>query len=202
MLGQSMRASVCSKCSPIAPDLVQDMYLKELKAYKAPPIKPTDAEGQVQKFSMPKAPASPEEADIANDLKAYEDQVPEVEGQAVAGSASAPEEDWFEDPEDEADVPPGLYHFPLLDFSPLPPPYVAFSAPALLAAPPSTAARMFDDLDVDTDTLDVLDFGGKDEDVNCDLFAVLFFAFLIVAGVVAGVTVVDGETVKEWALAV
>ncbi|KAK5718479.1 ATP synthase F0 subcomplex subunit H atp14 [Elasticomyces elasticus] len=96
MLAQPMRAS--------------DMYLKELKAYKAPPVKPTDAEGQVQKFSMPKAPASPEEADIANDLKAYEDQVPEVEGQAVAGSAAPPEQDWFEDPEEETDVPPGATH--------------------------------------------------------------------------------------------
>ncbi|KAK1031778.1 ATP synthase F0 subcomplex subunit H atp14 [Friedmanniomyces endolithicus] len=91
-------------------DLVQDMYLKELKAYKTPPVKANDAEGQVQKFAMPKPPTSPEEADIANDLKAYEDQVPEVEGQAVAGSAGAPEEDWFEDPEDEADAPSGAAH--------------------------------------------------------------------------------------------
>ncbi|KAK1813143.1 ATP synthase F0 subcomplex subunit H atp14 [Friedmanniomyces endolithicus] len=96
MLGQSMRTS--------------DMYLKELKAYKTPPVKANDAEGQVQKFSLPKPPTSPEEADIANDLKAYEDQVPEVEGQAVAGSAGAPEEDWFEDPEDEADAPSGAAH--------------------------------------------------------------------------------------------
>lgn len=51
---------------------------------------------------MPKAPASPEEADIQNDLKAYEEQVPEVEGQATGGSsASAVEQDWFEEPEEE-----------------------------------------------------------------------------------------------------
>ncbi|KAK3686855.1 ATP synthase F0 subcomplex subunit H atp14 [Vermiconidia calcicola] len=96
MLAQSLRASTSTA------DLVQDMYLKELKAYKAPATKPNDAEGQVQKFNMPKAPPSPEEADIQNDLKAYEDQVPEVEGQAASGgSGSAVEQDWFEEPEEE-----------------------------------------------------------------------------------------------------
>ena len=39
----------------------------------------------MQKFSPPKAPQSPEESDIANDLKAYEDQQVEVEGQAATG---------------------------------------------------------------------------------------------------------------------
>jgi len=79
------------------------MYLKELRAYKPTPVKPSDSEGHVQKFSVPQAPASPEEADIANDLKAYEDQVPEVEGQAAAGEATAVEQDWFEEPEDDED---------------------------------------------------------------------------------------------------
>ncbi|WPG99459.1 Hypothetical protein R9X50_00227300 [Acrodontium crateriforme] len=82
-------------------DLVQDMYLKELKAYKAPAVKPSDAEGHVQKFTMPTPPKSPEEADIANDLQAYEAQVPEVEGQSAEGE-SAPVEDWFvEEAEEE-----------------------------------------------------------------------------------------------------
>ena len=78
------------------------MYLKELKAYKAPAVKASDSQGQVQTFSIPNAPQSPEESDIANDLKAYEAQVPEVEGQAVAGEAAPVEQDWFEEPaEDE-----------------------------------------------------------------------------------------------------
>ncbi|KAI6788814.1 hypothetical protein KC367_g5432 [Hortaea werneckii] len=123
MLGQSMRASrqllaraarqqhaVTMRRTLITPtavrqaDLVQDMYLKELRAYKPTPVKPTDAEGQVQKFSIPKAPQSPEEADLANDLKAYEDQVPEVEGQTTGASEAAPaEQDWFEEPEEDED---------------------------------------------------------------------------------------------------
>jgi len=85
-------------------DLVQDMYLKELKAYKPVPAKASDAEGVVQKFSMPKTPASPEEADIQNDLQAYEQQVPEVEGQAPSGGQAAVEQDWFEEPEEDDEV--------------------------------------------------------------------------------------------------
>ncbi|KAB2579846.1 ATPase F0 complex subunit H [Lasiodiplodia theobromae] len=81
-------------------DLVQDMYLRELKNYKPTPIKPTDAEGHVQKFSIPKAPQSPEEADLASELKEYEAQQVEVEGQAAAGEAKAVEEDWFEEEEE------------------------------------------------------------------------------------------------------
>lgn len=79
---------------------MQDLYLRELKAYKPTPIRASDAEGHVQKFSAPKAPRSPEEGDIANDLKAYEAQQVEIEGQAVAGEAGVAEEDWFEEEEE------------------------------------------------------------------------------------------------------
>ena len=85
-------------------DLVQDLYLKELKGYKPPPVKPSDSEGHVQKFSPPKPPQSPEESDIANDLKAYEDQQVEVEGQAAGDEASAAEVNWFEDDEEEEEA--------------------------------------------------------------------------------------------------
>jgi F-type H+-transporting ATPase subunit h len=76
------------------------MYLRELKNYKPPTVKASDAEGHVQKFTVPKTPASPEEADIASELKAYEDQTVELEGQAEDG-APAVEEDWFEEEEEE-----------------------------------------------------------------------------------------------------
>ncbi|KAL8862111.1 MAG: hypothetical protein Q9178_001566 [Gyalolechia marmorata] len=82
-------------------DLVQDLYLREIRAYKPPPLKPSDSEGHVQRFSAPKAPQSPEEGDIARDLKAYEEQQVEVEGQAAPGESGAAEESWFEDDEDE-----------------------------------------------------------------------------------------------------
>jgi len=84
-------------------DLVQDLYLRELKAYKPTPIKPSDSEGHVQKFSAPKTPKSPEEADIASELKAYESSTVELEGQAVGDESAAVEEDWFEDEPDDDD---------------------------------------------------------------------------------------------------
>ena len=90
-------------------DLVQDLYLRELKAYKPPPTKASDAEGYVQKYSPPKAPQSPEETDIANDLKAYEAQQVEVEGQAAAGEAQEPEWNWFEREEDDDKAAPAAH---------------------------------------------------------------------------------------------
>ncbi|MCJ1361020.1 hypothetical protein MMC16_000116 [Acarospora aff. strigata] len=87
-----------------ASDIIQDLYVKELRAFKPTPIKASDAEGHVQRFTPPKLPRSPEEDNIANDLKAYEDQQVEVEGQAAGGAESMPEEDWFEE-EDEEEAP-------------------------------------------------------------------------------------------------
>ena len=83
-------------------DFVQELYLKELKAYKVPAVKESDAQGQVQTFSLPKTPASPEEADLASSLKEYESMAVEVEGQeAGADAATAVVEDWFVAEEDE-----------------------------------------------------------------------------------------------------
>lgn len=73
------------------------MYLKGLRDYKAPPQKASDADGSVQKFSPPAAPKSPEDTNLASDIKSYEDQVVEVEGQASTGETQEPEEDYFEE---------------------------------------------------------------------------------------------------------
>ncbi len=85
----------------LAADFVQDLYVKELRAYKPTPIKPSDSDGHVQKFAVPQAPRSPEESDIADDLKVYNAQIVEVEGQEAAGQASSAAEDWFEDDEEK-----------------------------------------------------------------------------------------------------
>jgi F-type H+-transporting ATPase subunit h len=55
----------------------------------------------LQTFSVPQAPKSPEESDLANDLKSYESQSVEVEGASSSEGAEPVEEDWFE-PEEEA----------------------------------------------------------------------------------------------------
>lgn len=84
-------------------DFVQELYLKELKAYKPTPIKESDSVGQVQTFSAPKTPKSPEETDLANSLKEYENMAVEVEGQetVVAGSTPAAVEDWLVEEEED-----------------------------------------------------------------------------------------------------
>lgn len=89
---------------PIEPpaDLVQELYLRELKNYKVPQVKPSDAEGSVQTFKIPQTPKSPEEADIASELKSYETQAVEVEGAVGEDGAALPEEDWFEEEEESA----------------------------------------------------------------------------------------------------
>jgi F-type H+-transporting ATPase subunit h len=98
-LSSVLRETVANVLPPA--DLVQDLYMKELKAYKVPPVKAGDADAHVQKFSPPQAPKSPEEADIANELKAYEAQTVEIEGQAEGGAVEQ-EVDWFEEePEEE-----------------------------------------------------------------------------------------------------
>ena len=51
-----------------------------MKNYKPTQPKLSDAAGHVHTFSIPKPPPSPEEIEIANDLKAYEEQPVEVEG--------------------------------------------------------------------------------------------------------------------------
>ncbi|KAJ5648416.1 hypothetical protein N7490_004788 [Penicillium lividum] len=82
-------------------DPVQDLYLRELKVYKPTPIKAGDADAHVQKFVLPQAPASPEEANLAAELSAYEQSEVEVEGQAVAGEAAPVEESWFVEEEED-----------------------------------------------------------------------------------------------------
>ncbi|KAK3341113.1 ATP synthase complex subunit H-domain-containing protein [Lasiosphaeria hispida] len=84
-------------------DFVQELYLKELKAYKPTPIKESDSVGHVATFSVPKTPKSPEEADLASSLNEYESMAVEVEGNEglEAGKATAVVEDWLVDEEEE-----------------------------------------------------------------------------------------------------
>ncbi|CZT05025.1 related to F1F0-ATPase complex, subunit h [Rhynchosporium agropyri] len=99
--GMASRRTFITPTAVRSADLVQDLYIKELKAYKIPAVKANDSEGQVKHFKAPATPKSPEEADIANELKAYETQTVDLEGQAEGGAAE-PEVDWFEmEPEEE-----------------------------------------------------------------------------------------------------
>jgi F-type H+-transporting ATPase subunit h len=81
--------------------LVQELYLKELKAYKPTPLKANDSEGQVLKFAVPATPASPEETDLQSGLAEYEAQTPDVVGASSEGEAAPAEQDFFEEEEEE-----------------------------------------------------------------------------------------------------
>ncbi|TPX16735.1 uncharacterized protein E0L32_003676 [Thyridium curvatum] len=96
-------ANIISLPTPTA-DFVQELYLKELKAYKTPAVKESDAQGHVSTFSLPKTPKSPEEADLASSLKEYESMAVEVEGQeagAAGAQSAAVVEDWLVEEEEE-----------------------------------------------------------------------------------------------------
>ncbi|KAJ4481165.1 ATP synthase complex subunit H-domain-containing protein, partial [Lentinula aciculospora] len=74
-------------------DLVQDLYLKEIKGYKVPPT-PKDAHvGVVKSYSLPPAPKAPSlPFDIASELAAYDASEPASAFQSVPQSSSVTEE--------------------------------------------------------------------------------------------------------------
>lgn len=86
------------------------MYLRELKAYKVPQTKASEAEAHVVKFKQPPPPRSPEEGDLAGDLKAYETAQVEVEGQSSSGASTDGATSWFEEEEDFEDETPAAHH--------------------------------------------------------------------------------------------
>jgi F-type H+-transporting ATPase subunit h len=86
--------------------ILDDLYLKGIKEYKVPAEKPGEADQHVKKFSPPAAPKSPEDANLASEMQAYETQQVEVEGQAASesGEIAKPEEDYFEDLEEKPET--------------------------------------------------------------------------------------------------
>ncbi|KAF5092521.1 hypothetical protein D0Z00_004545 [Geotrichum galactomycetum] len=78
-------------------DLIQDLYVKEVKAFKPAAISAADAASSVKSWAAPAAPAAPAvEGDVAAELAEYEAQAVEVESaKPVDASANAEVEDWF-----------------------------------------------------------------------------------------------------------
>jgi len=85
-------------------DFVQELYLKELKAYRPTPVSATDSVGQVATFALPKAPQCPEEADLSSSLQEYESMAVEVEGSegAYASKPAPALEGWLVEEEEES----------------------------------------------------------------------------------------------------
>ncbi|KAG8924072.1 hypothetical protein FRC02_010669 [Tulasnella sp. 418] len=84
------QARALSTSRVVRKDLVQDLYLRELKAYK-PPVKAQDAHvGQVKNFSAPAAPQAPAlPADLASELAAYDASEPVIEAAPKVAETSA-----------------------------------------------------------------------------------------------------------------
>lgn len=89
----------------IAPtDIIQDLYIKELKAFKPTPISAKDAEGATRPWKKPVAPAAPGlEVDAASELASYESADVEVAAPSKNTAGEQVSEEWFvlEEPEDD-----------------------------------------------------------------------------------------------------
>ncbi|KAF3937981.1 hypothetical protein ABW19_dt0205342 [Dactylella cylindrospora] len=90
--------------APRQADLVQDLYLRELKAYKPAPPKANDHEGQVRVWNTPSAPAVPDfgEATLTQDISSYQAQIVETESGApdaseTSAASAKPLDDWFDE---------------------------------------------------------------------------------------------------------
>ncbi|GAA5979434.1 hypothetical protein JCM11641_005031 [Rhodosporidiobolus odoratus] len=73
-------------------DFVQDLYLKELKAYKPKPV--ASAAGATKSYSTPSAPKAPEVPDaaaLAKELEAYDASSPSLESAKPAATETADE---------------------------------------------------------------------------------------------------------------
>lgn len=90
----------------IARNSIQDLYVKELKAFKPISLTSKDAEGAVKPWTAPIAPAVPGlEADAATQLGEYAAEPVEVASAAdAAAGANEASSEWFvfEEAEEEA----------------------------------------------------------------------------------------------------
>jgi len=73
-------------------DLVQDLYVKELKSYKAPPPAKDAHVGAVKQYTIPPAPKAPAlPSDVAAELNAYDASEPSKDAAPKAAATTATE---------------------------------------------------------------------------------------------------------------
>ncbi|ONH67362.1 ATP synthase subunit H, mitochondrial [Cyberlindnera fabianii] len=95
-----------AQCRPRSSEgyIIQDLYIKELKAFKPTPISAKDAEGATRPWKKPVAPAAPGlEVDAASELASYESADVEVAAPSKNTAGEQVSEEWFvlEEPEDD-----------------------------------------------------------------------------------------------------
>ncbi|TFK47150.1 hypothetical protein OE88DRAFT_1666445 [Heliocybe sulcata] len=113
----TLRNTRAISTSPVSHrDLVQEIYVREIKSYKTP-APPKDAHvGHVKPFSAPSAPKAPAlPADLASELSAYDAQEPIKEPAASVAQAAHSTEEAGAGAEAylaflEADVPEEVHH--------------------------------------------------------------------------------------------
>ncbi|GAB5592215.1 ATP synthase F0 subcomplex subunit H atp14 [Umbelopsis nana] len=62
---------------PVQKDVIQELYLKELKNYKPAPITKGAEEGQVKDLKLPPTPAVPVVEDLSAELASYDKEIEE-----------------------------------------------------------------------------------------------------------------------------
>jgi len=80
-----------STSSVLRKDFVQELYLKELKTYKAPPAAQDAHVGAVKPLVVPSAPTPPSfpsSSELASELEAYESSQPTLADAAPVSSSS------------------------------------------------------------------------------------------------------------------
>ena len=76
-------------------DIVQETYLRELKAYKAPEKSPDAHKGHVREFSSPpspQAPSMPSSSEIASQLESFTSSEPDLAPKPAASQEAVSEQ--------------------------------------------------------------------------------------------------------------
>ncbi|KIL64557.1 hypothetical protein M378DRAFT_163007 [Amanita muscaria Koide BX008] len=86
---QASRVRNFSSSSVARKDIIQDLYLREIKAYKPAAIAKDAHVGVVKSYSLPPAPKPPVlPTDLASELAAYESSEPTLASRAAAQETS------------------------------------------------------------------------------------------------------------------
>lgn len=102
IIQRSLSARRLFSISPQRSNLVSDLYIQQIKAFKPTPLSNKDAESSVKSFQLPNKPSVPESEISADALSQYESS--DVETAAAEPSSAAEpaaEEDWFVFEEEE-----------------------------------------------------------------------------------------------------
>ncbi|KAF9006989.1 ATP synthase complex subunit H-domain-containing protein [Cyathus striatus] len=90
---QASRTRAFASSAASRKDLVQDLYLREIKAYKPAPAAKDAHVGSVKQYSLPPAPKVPAiPTDLASEHAAYDAAEPTLAAPTAAPSESAAEE--------------------------------------------------------------------------------------------------------------